>query len=167
MAGPDPALRGPQPPEAAAPDAPLQAARAAAVLAIPLHRFLGLQLLDPDDPAAGVAFDVGPSAQNQVGLLHGGVVTALLDVACFLALTPQLAADEHAVTHDQAVSLLRPVPGGSRVELVGSVLRRGQRVAFLRADARVGGRLVATAQVTKTVVPADPGRAAPEGPAAG
>jgi acyl-coenzyme A thioesterase PaaI-like protein len=34
------------------------------------------------------------------------------------------------------------------------VLRRGRSVAFLRADATVEGTLVATAQLTKTVVPA-------------
>jgi hypothetical protein len=33
------------------------------------------------------------------------------------------------------------------------VLRRGRAVVFLRAEATVEGTLVATAQVTKTVVP--------------
>ena len=128
------------------------AARVAAVLSLPLHRFVGVELLDPAAPEDGIAFPVGPSAQNQAQLLHGGVVTALLDVACFLALLPQLGAEQHAVTHDLSVSLLRPVPAGSRVELVGQVLRLGRAVAFLRAEARVDGRLVATAQVTKTVL---------------
>ena len=130
------------------------AARVQAVLDIPLHRFLGLELLDPADPPAGIWFPVGPAAQNQVRLLHGGVVTALLDVAGYLALMPHLTDDEHAVTHDQSVSLLRPVPADRRVELRGTVLRRGRAVAFLRADATVEGTLVATAQLTKTVVPA-------------
>jgi uncharacterized protein (TIGR00369 family) len=130
------------------------AARVQAVLDIPLHRFVGLDLLDPADPSTGIWFPVGPSAQNQVGLLHGGVVTALLDVAAYLALLPRLGDDEHAVTHDQAVSLLRPVSADRRVEVRGTVLRRGRAVAFLRAEATVDGILVATAQVTKTVVPA-------------
>ncbi|HEV7870230.1 MAG TPA: PaaI family thioesterase [Modestobacter sp.] len=130
------------------------AVRVQAVLDIPLHRFVGVELLDPDDPAAGIWFPVGPSAQNQACLLHGGVVTALLDVAAYLALLPHLADDEHAVTHDQAVSLLRPVSADRRVEVRGTVLRRGRAVVFLRAEATVEGTLVATAQVTKTVVPA-------------
>jgi uncharacterized protein (TIGR00369 family) len=132
----------------------VQAARVQAVLDIPLHRFVGLELLDPADPAAGIWFPVGLSAQNQARLLHGGVVTALLDVASYLALLPHLAEHEHAVTHDQSVSLLRPVSADQRVEVVGTVLRRGRSVAFLRAEATVDGTLVATGQVTKTVVPA-------------
>ena len=122
------------------------------VLDIALHRFLGVELIDVDDPSAGIAFDVGPASQNQVDLLHGGVICALLDVASYLALAAQLAPDEHAVTHDVSVQLLRPVPTGSRVSLAGTVLRRGRAVAFLRAEARVDERVVAAAQVTKTLV---------------
>ena len=133
---------------------PVDPARVQGVLDIPLHRFLGVELLDPADPAAGIWFPVGVPAQNQVRLLHGGVVTALLDVASYLALLPHLADDEHAVTHDQSVSLLRPVSADRRVEVVGTVLRRGRSVAFLRAEATVEGTVVATAQVTKSVVPA-------------
>jgi uncharacterized protein (TIGR00369 family) len=128
------------------------AARVQAVLDIPLNRFLGMDLRDPADPSAGVWFPVDRPAQNQAGVLHGGVVTTLLDTACYLALLPQLSDDEHAVTHDLTVSLVRPVAAGARVDVVGSVLRRGRAVAFLRAEALVDGELVAAAQVTKSVV---------------
>jgi uncharacterized protein (TIGR00369 family) len=129
------------------------AARVQAVLDIPLNRFLGMQLRDPADPSAGVWFPVGPSAQNQAAVLHGGVVTTLLDTACYLALLPHLGEDEHAVTHDLTVSLMRPVAADQRVDIIGSVLRRGRAVAFLRAEATVDGVVVAAAQVTKSVVP--------------
>jgi uncharacterized protein (TIGR00369 family) len=127
-------------------------ARVQAVLDIPLNRFLGMQLRDDDDVAAGIWFSVGPSAQNQAGVLHGGVVTTLLDTACYLALLPHLSDEEHAVTHDLTVSLLRPVAADKRVDVVGTVLRRGRTVAFLRAEATVDGEVVAAAQVTKSVV---------------
>ncbi len=129
------------------------AARVQGVLDIPLNRFLGMQLRDPADPAAGVWLTVGPAAQNQAGVLHGGVVTTLLDTAAYLGLLPSLSDDEHAVTHDLTVSLLRPVAADRRVDLTGTVLRRGRAVAFLRAEATVDGQLVAAAQVTKSVVP--------------
>ncbi len=128
------------------------AARVQGVLDIPLNRFLGMQLRDPADPSAGVWFPVGPSAQNQAAVLHGGVVTTLLDTASYLALLPQLSDAEHAVTHDLTVSLIRPVAAEERVDVTATVLRRGRAVAFMRAEATVGGELVATAQVTKSVV---------------
>ncbi|WP_233492591.1 PaaI family thioesterase [Blastococcus sp. TF02A-30] len=128
--------------------------RVQAVLDIPLHRFLGMQLRDPADPSAGVWFPVDHPAQNPHGMLHGGVVYTLVDVAAFLALLPHLTDDEHAVTHDLTVSLLRPVSAGARVELTGTVLRRGRAVAFMRTEVTVDGALVATGQVTKSVVAA-------------
>ena len=128
------------------------AARVQAVLDIPLNRFLGMQLRDPADPAAGVWFPVGPAAQNQAAVLHGGVVTTLLDTASYLALLPSLSDAEHAVTHDLTVSLLRPVAADRRVDINATVLRRGRAIAFMRAEATVDGELVAAAQVTKSVV---------------
>ncbi len=100
--------------------------------------------------------EVTAPSLNQAGLLHGGIVTALLDVASYLALAPFLGPGEHAVTHDLSVQLLRPVPAGASVHLRGEVLRRGRHVAFLRADAWIADVRVAAAQVTKTVVPVSP-----------
>ncbi|HZB22038.1 MAG TPA: PaaI family thioesterase [Blastococcus sp.] len=126
--------------------------RVPAILGIPFHEFLGMELRDADDPAAGIWFPVGPPTLNPVGLLHAGVIYSLMDVACFLALIQHLGDDEHAVTHDLTVSLLRPVSPGKRVDITGTVLRRGRQVAFMRADATVDGQVVAAAQVTKSVV---------------
>ena len=126
--------------------------RVEGVLDIPLHRFLGVGLADPAAPEAGVVFDVGEATLNNAGVLHGGIVTALLDVACYLALLPELADDENAVTHDVSASLMRPVPSGSRVQVTGTVVRRGRSVVFLRAEATVDGVVVGAGQVTKTMV---------------
>ena len=128
------------------------AARVQGVLDIPLNLFLGMELRDPANPAAGVWFPVARPAQNQAAVLHGGVVTTLLDTTCYLALLPHLSDDEHAVTHDLSVSLLRPVAAGKRVDITATVLRRGRAVAFMRAEATVDGEVVAAAQVTKSVV---------------
>ncbi|MCA1711343.1 MAG: PaaI family thioesterase [Actinobacteria bacterium] len=126
--------------------------RIASVLDIALHRFLGVTLLDETDPRAGITFNVGQAALNNGGVLHGGIVTAMVDVACYLAILPDLADNENVVTHDLTVSLMRPVPAGSDVHVRGTVLRRGRAVVFLRAEAMVGDVVVAAGQVTKTVV---------------
>ena len=126
--------------------------RVESVLDIPLHRFLGIGLADPDAPEAGIVFEVADATLNNAGVLHGGIVTALLDVACYLALLPQLADDENAVTHDVSASLMRPVPHGAQVRVAGTVVRRGRSVVFLRAEATVDGAVVGAGQVTKTMV---------------
>jgi uncharacterized protein (TIGR00369 family) len=126
--------------------------RVRAVLGIPFHRFLGMELRDAADPSAGIWFRVSAPTLNPVGALHGGVIYSLMDVGAFLALLPRLTEEEHAVTHDLTVSLMRPVGPDKRVDIVGTVLRRGRAVAFLRAEATVDGDVVAAAQVTKSIV---------------
>lgn len=126
--------------------------RIAAVLDIPLHRFLGVELLDPASPQDGITFTVGDAAINNADVLHGGIVTALLDVACYLSLVGDLGPDENAVTHDVSASLMRPVPRDAQVRVSGEVVRRGRSIVFLRAQATVDGAVVATGQVTKTMV---------------
>lgn len=126
--------------------------RVVSVLDIAFHRFLGLVLLDESDPRAGITFNVGDAAVNNGDVLHGGIVTALLDVACYLAILPDLPEGVNAVTHDLTASLMRPVTWGSDVCVRGALLRRGRSVAFLRAEATVGDVLVASGQVTKTLV---------------
>lgn len=126
--------------------------RVRTVLEIPLHLFLNIALGAPQRPEAGVLLPVEEPALNNVEVLDGGVVSALLDVASYLALLPLLADGEHAVTHDMTVSRIRPARRGAVLQLGGTVARKGRSVVFLRAEARVAGEVVATAQVTKALV---------------
>jgi len=122
------------------------AARVQSVLEIPLHRFLGIALADAGRPAAGIVLPVEGPALNNADVLHGGILTALLDVASYLAVLPLLAAGENAVTHDVTASLVRAVPAAARVHIAGTVLHRARRVVFLRAEATVDGAIVAAGQ---------------------
>jgi len=133
---------------------PLLAERLRGVLDVPLHRWLGLELADPDDPTAGLVLPVGPAALNNAAVLHGGIVAALLDVAAYVRLLPELAPGQNAVTHDSTSSLLRAVRPGARVLLTAVPLRVGRTVAFLRSEANVDGELVAAGSVTKTLLSA-------------
>lgn len=128
------------------------AARVDEVLAIPLHRFLALSLVDGQDPTAGIHLPVGPGAVNNAGVLHGGVLAAVLDVVSYLTLLPQLSGTENAVTNSLTVSLLRPVAAGRQLQARATVLRRGRNLVYLRADATAGDEMVGAAQVTKTIL---------------
>lgn len=130
--------------------------RVESVLAIPLHRFLGVALAKPDEPAQGIVVEVGDASINNAAVLHGGVMTALLDVACYLAVLPHLGPDENAVTHDLSASILRPVPAGAGLEVRGRVMKLGRSTVFTRAEATVGDDVVAMATVTKTRVRVPP-----------
>lgn len=117
------------------------------------HRDCGLTLVERDGDGAVCRFAVNDYTVNPAGMLHGGILYAMMDVTAYLAVLPTLAADENAVSHDVHVSVLRPV-AENHVDLHARILRRGRGVIFVRIEARdAGGRTAATASVTKSVVP--------------
>ena len=124
------------------------------VLGLPLHRSLGIELVDSEDPTAGVSLTVTPATANPGGVLHGGLVPLLLDVAGFLALLPRLPLDRHAVTVSTASSIIAPARTGDLVRVEAVVDRLGRTQAFLSGRLLVGERVVATGQVVKAVVAA-------------
>ncbi|WNV77201.1 thioesterase, FlK family [Geodermatophilus sp. DSM 44513] len=128
-------------------------ARSRLALAVPLAAALGAELRDPADPSAGVRVTVAGLAGNGAGGAHAAALTAVLELAAYLALLPALQPDEHAVSHALTVQLPAAAPEGGLVEAVGQLDRRGRRLAFLSATAEVSGTLVARAQITKSIVP--------------
>ena len=122
------------------------------VLDVPVHVALGIALVDPQRPEAGITMPVESLAINNTGVLHGGLVPGLLDIAAYLALLPQLADGTSAVTINATASLLRAVPGGEVVRFTGTVDRVAYSAAFCSAEGYHGDRLVATGQIVKSVV---------------
>jgi uncharacterized protein (TIGR00369 family) len=127
-------------------------ARVRQVLDDPLHRWLGLELADRADPRGGLVLTSGSPAMYAAGLLHGGMLAALLDVAASVRLLPELADGENAVTHAASCSVLRPVSEGTRLLLRADLLRKSTTRAFLRSSACVGDEAVAVGQLTKTLL---------------
>lgn len=126
--------------------------RAARALAIPLQDALQARPADPADPTAGLVLPVTGLAINPGGTLHAGALGAILELTAFLALLPELAATEHAVTHHISTQILSPGREGEEVLVTAVLERRTRRLGFLTATATVGGRLVARSQVTKSVI---------------
>ena len=128
-------------------------ARAERALAVPLPRALGAALLDEADPVAGVTCaGGGVLGDNGAGGTHSAALAALLELAGYLALLPQLSETEHAVTHAVAMQLLAPAGSGDRIEVQGVADRRTGRLGFVSVVAQVGDAVVARAQLTKSIV---------------
>ena len=120
-------------------------------LDVPLLQFLGVSAVDERDPAAGIELAQTPKALNAVDALHGGAIATVLDVAAYLALLPQLADDEEAVTHMVSLSYLTRPEVGAQLKATGEVLRRGRRLAFVTSALCCGDLLLATGSVTKSI----------------
>ena len=127
-------------------------ARTGAVLAIPLQVALHARPVDPQQPGDGLEFPVTGLALNPGGTLHAGALGAIMELSGLLALLPELAATEHAVTHHIATQILSAGREGDVVRVTAVLERRTRRLGFVSATAMVGDRLLARSQITKSVI---------------
>jgi uncharacterized protein (TIGR00369 family) len=101
-----------------------------------------------DAPAAyGFPTEAGP-------IIHGGMVTTILDTAMGGAAWTVMGDGETFLTAELRVEFLRPArPGLLRAR--GTVVRRSRRVVFCSAEAfDADGEQVAAARCTQVVLPA-------------
>ena len=127
------------------------------VLAHPLHRACELELLHAGEGTSELRFQVNDFTTNPLGALHGGVLYALMDVACFFAAVPLLDDHQAPVTVETHNSVLRAAFKGETIMLRGKADRIGRTLAAMRAEAYAVNaegeeRLIATGSVTKSIM---------------
>ena len=127
-------------------------ARAEAALAVALPDALGVELLDPADPLAGVGLEVAGIAVTPAATAHASALAAAMELAGYLAVLPTLTVAEHAVTHQISTQYLRAARAGERVRVHATLLRRTRALAFVDVTADGPTDAVAHGQITKSVV---------------
>lgn len=134
------------------------------VFDVPLIDLIAAKPVDPGDPDRGLSFVVTEQVLNAGGVLHGGVLGTVLDLAAYLSVLRTIGRGQQAVTHALAASYLAAARPGETLVATGSLLRRSRNLAFTAATVTSGERLIATASVTKSIIDVDPQSAIPGGP---
>ncbi len=118
----------------------------------PFMRLVGAQVRDEEGDGVQLSLPLAVHHTNPGGMMHGGVVAALLDEAAALAMRRALGVEAgqgpQLLLVEMNVSFLSAARPGETLEAQGRVLRLGRRVAFAEAEARRGGTLVAKGRFT-------------------
>lgn len=104
----------------------------------PFNKLLGLQVVSVNSGKAVIGLTYRSDLSQADGLMHGGVLASIADVATAVALLPTLHKGEHMATIEMSIQYLRPVLDGMRIEAEARVLRRGHGVAVAEVDIRDG-----------------------------
>jgi len=101
----------------------------------PLHRFLGITLVEQRPGFARICLTKGPDTPGGIGgSVHGGVLAAMVDIVMLVAVFSELRADEEpAGTADLNISYLRPAHG-KRIYADASVIKRGRQIAVVEVE---------------------------------
>lgn len=101
---------------------------------LPLPPVAGLLGFDLTEVGAGrVVFTCAPdpSMYNAIGVVHGGIVCALLDAAASFALLSVLPRGKSLTSVEIKVNFLRAIdPDGGILSAEGAVVKAGSRIGF-------------------------------------
>lgn len=112
-----------------------------------LPAFIGVRI-DVIEPGRLVAsFEVKEEFRNPFGMMHGGVVAALVDHVLSAVLYPVIRLGSWAGTAEFKLNYLSPVREG-RVTAEAVIISMSRRTAVVRVDVTNEGRTVAAAQGT-------------------
>lgn len=107
---------------------------------VPHHRALGLELLACSPEGVTVRLPYRPDLVGDPvsGVLHGGVITTLLDTTCGCAAFARLPTPRRVATLDLRIDYMRPAQAGHDVIAVAQCYRLTKQIAFVRAIAHDG-----------------------------
>ncbi len=123
---------------------------------LPFHKFLGIDIIEVKPGFATSRLRVSENTINLGKVIHGGIIYSMLDFSAYLSLMAMIKDTQNAVTHNIHVSVLLPAPIDKPLTLKSQVRKIGKRIAFCDSEAFSGDKLVATSQITKSIIEVKP-----------
>ena len=127
----------------------------------PIAATLGFELVEAEEGKTIFTCTPGEHHYNPIGMVHGGLVSTLIDSATGCAVHTTLPKGTGYSTVNLSVDMLRPITdttGTLRIE--GSVVHRGSRIAIAAAEVigEKDGKVYARGQTTCLIFTLEAGR---------
>ncbi len=120
----------------------------------PAARLMGFDCVEVDDGRIVFTMRAEEWMANPTGVLHGGMVSTLLDTVLTLAVQSQLPKERYCTTLDLHVHMVRPIlPNGQTVTGEGIAVHVGTTIGTAEGRAHdANGKLVAHATATLAIL---------------
>ena len=117
----------------------------------PFSAHIGAELEELREGYARLSLVLQPHHTNPNGVMHGGVITTMMDSALGASLSALRGEDASRNPHatvEMNASFLSGARPGDRIVVEGRVIRMGKTIAFGEAEARRGDELIAKGRLT-------------------
>jgi len=114
-------------------------------------RTLGATLETVESGTVTITCPFNEGLTQQHGLLHGGVMASLVDVACGYAALSVMPADREVLTVEFKINFMRPA-NTDRLIAVGQVLKAGRTVTVCEGSVFDATRTHLLARMTATMI---------------
>lgn len=133
-------------------------ALASAFAQVPCNRFLGLRLLSRSPERTELELPVRPEFVQEEGVVQGGILTALADMAAVYLLWPDLGPDRSMTGTDAAMRFLAAaLPARGPLRAIGTRLRSGRTLTVCESEVFQAGERLAKGTFTFLLRPRRPG----------
>jgi acyl-CoA thioesterase len=113
---------------------------------------LGVRLIQADEEGATVEAIPGPEHTNGGGIVHGGYLGALLDIATGWAVESRLQVGVGAPHIQNGVQYVRAALPGEPLICTGRCIRVGRSVVSAEAEIRQGSEVIARVMTSHIVI---------------
>src|SRR5499427_10915544 len=117
-------------------------------------RTLGAVLDSIESGTVIITCDFNDQLTQQHGLLHGGVVASLVDVACGYAALSVMPADREVLTVEFKIHFLKPART-DRLIAIGQVVQAGRTLTVCEGSVFDATRTRVVARMTATMIAVD------------
>ncbi|MCR4317317.1 MAG: PaaI family thioesterase [Planctomycetes bacterium] len=116
---------------------------------------LGMENWEFGDGEASCTFEATPAKHSRLGILHGGVVSSVLDTVMAVAAYTQIEKKMRITTLNFNVVFFKGIREGA-VKCSGKLVRRSRRYLYLEAEAMTMDEEKLIAKSTATFLVSDP-----------
>lgn len=113
----------------------------------PFSRLLGCEVLRQQDGEAEVRLCVQEDLRNRAGLLHGGAIFSLVDIAMGLACSSAHGVERQSVTSECKINYTKAITDGE-LRCIARLRHFGTRTLVVEAEVLQDNELAALAQAT-------------------
>ncbi|MBP1934076.1 PaaI family thioesterase [Ammoniphilus resinae] len=97
-------------------------------------KLFGIEVIYAEDQQAELHLPVTEKFKQVYGVLHGGVIATVIDMAMGAAFSTTLKPEEYGSTLDLNIRYLKPMTGETLI-VKSNIIRRGRRIVVLSAEA--------------------------------